>query len=145
MRVSVLLSFTRGCDVYTYWAKYRQISFNHAGFSALVGTYDVLGFLLVRSRFGLRFRILGFGFRNRHVGERVLEYGVAWNASSPLLVTPILGAAVLVALLTARYGRAADSRLVRLLGVTVTLAGLVDAIQFVRGTVMLRIAAAEIK
>ena len=38
----------------------------------------------------------------------VLEYGVAWNASSPLLVTPILGAAVLVALLLQRrqYGRA---------------------------------------
>jgi len=38
----------------------------------------------------------------------VLEYGVAWNASSPLLVMPILGAAVLVALLLQRrqYGRA---------------------------------------
>jgi branched-chain amino acid transport system permease protein len=38
----------------------------------------------------------------------VLEYGVAWNASSPLLVTPIVGAAVLVALLLQRrqYGRA---------------------------------------
>ncbi len=37
----------------------------------------------------------------------VLEYGVAWNASSPLLVTPIVGAAVLVALLLQRrqYGR----------------------------------------
>ena len=37
----------------------------------------------------------------------ILEYGVAWNASSPLLVTPILGAAVLVALLLQRrrYGR----------------------------------------
>ena len=29
----------------------------------------------------------------------ILEYGVAWNASSPLLVTPIIGGAVLVALL----------------------------------------------
>jgi branched-chain amino acid transport system permease protein len=38
----------------------------------------------------------------------VLEYGVAWNATSPLLVTPIVGAAVLVALLLQRrqYGRA---------------------------------------
>ncbi len=38
----------------------------------------------------------------------VLEYGVAWNASSPLLVTPIIGAAVLIALLLQRrqYGRA---------------------------------------
>ncbi len=38
----------------------------------------------------------------------VLEYGVAWNASSPLLVTPIVGAAVLVSLLLQRrqYGRA---------------------------------------
>lgn len=38
----------------------------------------------------------------------VLEYGVSWNASSPLLVTPIVGAAVLVALLLQRrqYGRA---------------------------------------
>jgi branched-chain amino acid transport system permease protein len=38
----------------------------------------------------------------------ILEYGVAWNASSPLLVTPIIGAAVLVALLLQRrpYGRA---------------------------------------
>jgi len=38
----------------------------------------------------------------------VLEYGVAWNASSPLLVTPIVGAAVLIALLLQRrqYGRA---------------------------------------
>ena len=38
----------------------------------------------------------------------ILEYGVAWNASSPLLVTPIVGAAVLVALLLQRrqYGRA---------------------------------------
>ena len=37
----------------------------------------------------------------------VLEYGVAWNASSPLLVTPIVGAAVLIALLLQRrqYGR----------------------------------------
>ncbi len=34
----------------------------------------------------------------------VLEYGVAWNASSPLLVTPIVGAAVLVALLLQRRG-----------------------------------------
>jgi branched-chain amino acid transport system permease protein len=32
----------------------------------------------------------------------VLEYAVGWNASSPLLVTPIVGAAVLVALLTQR-------------------------------------------
>ena len=32
----------------------------------------------------------------------VLEYGVAWNASSPLLVMPIIGAAVLVALLLQR-------------------------------------------
>ncbi len=32
----------------------------------------------------------------------VLEYGVAWNASSPLLVTPIVGAAVLIALLLQR-------------------------------------------
>ena len=38
----------------------------------------------------------------------ILEYGVAWNASSPLLVTPIIGAAVLIALLLQRrqYGRA---------------------------------------
>ena len=38
----------------------------------------------------------------------ILEYGVAWNASSPLLVMPIIGAAVLVALLLQRrqYGRA---------------------------------------
>lgn len=38
----------------------------------------------------------------------VLEYGVAWNASSPLLVTPIVGGFVLVALLLQRrqYGRA---------------------------------------
>ncbi len=38
----------------------------------------------------------------------VLEYGVAWNATSPLLVTPIVGAAVLIALLLQRrqYGRA---------------------------------------
>jgi branched-chain amino acid transport system permease protein len=38
----------------------------------------------------------------------ILEYGVSWNASSPLLVTPIIGAAVLVALLLQRrqYGRA---------------------------------------
>jgi branched-chain amino acid transport system permease protein len=38
----------------------------------------------------------------------ILEYGVAWNATSPLLVTPIVGAAVLVALLLQRrqYGRA---------------------------------------
>ncbi len=38
----------------------------------------------------------------------VLEYGVAWNASSPLLVMPIIGVAVLVALLLQRrqYGRA---------------------------------------
>jgi branched-chain amino acid transport system permease protein len=38
----------------------------------------------------------------------VLEYGVAWNASSPLLVTPIVGVAVLIALLLQRrqYGRA---------------------------------------
>jgi branched-chain amino acid transport system permease protein len=38
----------------------------------------------------------------------VLEYGVAWNASSPLLVMPIIGAFVLVALLLQRrqYGRA---------------------------------------
>jgi len=38
----------------------------------------------------------------------ILEYGVAWNASSPLLVTPIIGAAVLAALLLQRrqYGRA---------------------------------------
>jgi branched-chain amino acid transport system permease protein len=38
----------------------------------------------------------------------VLEYGVAWNAESPLLVTPIVGAAVLVALLLQRrqYSRA---------------------------------------
>jgi branched-chain amino acid transport system permease protein len=38
----------------------------------------------------------------------ILEYGVSWNASSPLLVTPILGAAVLIALLLQRrqYGRA---------------------------------------
>ncbi len=37
----------------------------------------------------------------------VLEYGVAWNASSPLLVMPIIGAFVLVALLLQRrqYGR----------------------------------------
>ena len=34
----------------------------------------------------------------------VLEYGVAWNASSPLLVTPIVGGAVLVALLLQRRG-----------------------------------------
>jgi len=32
----------------------------------------------------------------------VLEYGVAWNASSPLLVTPIVGGAVLAALLLQR-------------------------------------------
>jgi len=32
----------------------------------------------------------------------VLESGVAWNASSPLLVTPIVGAAVLIALLLQR-------------------------------------------
>jgi branched-chain amino acid transport system permease protein len=40
----------------------------------------------------------------------VLESGVAWNASSPLLVTPIVGAAVLVALLLQRrqYDRADD-------------------------------------
>jgi branched-chain amino acid transport system permease protein len=38
----------------------------------------------------------------------LLEYGVSWNASSPLLVTPIIGGAVLVALLLQRrrYGRA---------------------------------------
>jgi branched-chain amino acid transport system permease protein len=38
----------------------------------------------------------------------VLEYGVAWNAESPLLVTPIVGAAVLIALLLQRrqYSRA---------------------------------------
>lgn len=38
----------------------------------------------------------------------VLEYGVRWNASSPLLVMPILGGAVLIALLLQRrqYGRA---------------------------------------
>jgi branched-chain amino acid transport system permease protein len=38
----------------------------------------------------------------------VLESGVAWNASSPLLVAPIVGIAVLVALLLQRrrYGRA---------------------------------------
>ncbi|TFH14274.1 MAG: hypothetical protein E4H05_09695, partial [Acidimicrobiales bacterium] len=38
----------------------------------------------------------------------ILEYGVAWNASTPLLVMPIIGAAVLVALLLQRrqYGRA---------------------------------------
>ena len=38
----------------------------------------------------------------------ILEYGVAWNASSPLLVMPIIGAAVLVALLLQRrqYSRA---------------------------------------
>jgi len=30
----------------------------------------------------------------------VLEYGVAWNASSPLLIAPIIGAAVFVTLLT---------------------------------------------
>ena len=37
----------------------------------------------------------------------VLEYGVAWNASSPLLVAPIVGGAVLIALLLQRrqYGR----------------------------------------
>jgi branched-chain amino acid transport system permease protein len=32
----------------------------------------------------------------------LLEYGVAWNASSPLLVTPIIGGAVLIALLLQR-------------------------------------------
>ena len=32
----------------------------------------------------------------------ILEYGVSWNASSPLLVTPIIGGAVLVALLLQR-------------------------------------------
>ena len=32
----------------------------------------------------------------------ILEYGVAWNASSPLLVTPIVGAAVLISLLLQR-------------------------------------------
>ena len=38
----------------------------------------------------------------------ILEYGVSWNASSPLLVTPIIGAAVLIALLLQRrrYSRA---------------------------------------
>ncbi len=38
----------------------------------------------------------------------VLEYGVSWNASSPLLVTPIIGAAVFVTLLARRVqvGRA---------------------------------------
>ncbi len=38
----------------------------------------------------------------------ILEYGVAWNAESPLLVTPIVGAAVLIALLLQRrqYSRA---------------------------------------
>jgi branched-chain amino acid transport system permease protein len=38
----------------------------------------------------------------------VLEYGVSWNATSPLLVTPIVGVAVLVALLLQRqqYSRA---------------------------------------
>jgi len=38
----------------------------------------------------------------------ILEYGVTWNASSPLLVMPILGAAVLIALLSQRrqYSRA---------------------------------------
>jgi branched-chain amino acid transport system permease protein len=38
----------------------------------------------------------------------ILEYGVSWNASSPPLVTPIIGGAVLVALLLQRrqYGRA---------------------------------------
>ena len=38
----------------------------------------------------------------------VLEYGVSWNASSPLLVMPIIGVAVLIALLLQRrqYGRA---------------------------------------
>ncbi len=35
----------------------------------------------------------------------VLEYGVAWNASSPLLVAPIVSAAVLVALLLQRRSR----------------------------------------
>ena len=38
----------------------------------------------------------------------ILEYGVGWNASSPLLVMPIVGVAVLVALLLQRrqFGRA---------------------------------------
>lgn len=38
----------------------------------------------------------------------ILEYGVSWNASSPLLVTPIIGGAVLIALLLQRrqHGRA---------------------------------------
>ena len=38
----------------------------------------------------------------------ILEYGVAWNASSPLLVTPIVGGFVLFSLLIQRrqYGRA---------------------------------------
>ncbi len=38
----------------------------------------------------------------------ILEYGVSWNATSPLLVTPIIGAAVLIALLLQRrrFGRA---------------------------------------
>jgi hypothetical protein len=35
------------CDAYTNWHKYRQISFNHAGFSVLVGADNVLVFLLV--------------------------------------------------------------------------------------------------
>ena len=42
----------------------------------------------------------------------ILEYGVSWNASSPLLVTPIIGGAVFVTLLARRvqYGRADDPR-----------------------------------
>lgn len=42
----------------------------------------------------------------------ILEYGVSWNASSPLLVTPIIGGAVFVTLLVRRvqYGRADDPR-----------------------------------
>jgi branched-chain amino acid transport system permease protein len=41
----------------------------------------------------------------------ILEYGVSWNASSPLLVTPIIGAAVFITLLARRvqYGRADDA------------------------------------
>lgn len=34
----------------------------------------------------------------------ILEYGVAWNAESPLLVTPFVGAAVMAALLMQRRG-----------------------------------------
>jgi hypothetical protein len=39
-----LRASTRGCDAYTNRHIHRQISFNHAGFSVLVGSNDILGF-----------------------------------------------------------------------------------------------------